>query len=333
MSGTTEALLTAPRSEYTRILMQASDHRRGYVASAALGDRSAQVRPLASAEPVLAVRNLSAGYGKLDARGVPLVKAVSNVSLELHRGQVVGVIGESGSGKSTLARVIAGLVPRLAGEVVLAGQALAGDISRRNKEQLRRLQIVFQSADTALNPKHTIGTVLGRAVEHLLGLTGQARRDQVASALDMVQLPVSFASRFAYQLSGGQKQRVNLARALVANPDVIICDEVTSALDSVVREQIIELLQGLKQRLGLSIILISHDISTVAAMAEQTVVMLRGEVVEAGATADILSRPQHAYAQMLIGSVPQLRTGWLEEAVARRAAIALSAQGLAAIES
>jgi len=281
----------------------------------------------------LSAQNLVAGYGAIDAAGRPAVEALSDVSVTLNRGRFMGVIGESGSGKSTLARVIAGLVPRISGEVRLGVEPLAPGIEGRTKDQLRRLQIVFQAADTALNPKHTIGKVLGRAVEHLLGLTGQACKEKVASVLDMVQLPASFAQRLPQQLSGGQKQRVNLARALVADPDVIICDEVTSALDSVVREQIIQLLQDLKERLGLSVMLISHDISTIAALAEDTIVMLRGAVVEAGSTIDILNRPQHAYSKMLIGSVPQLRTGWLEEAVAKRAKIELPHDARLAIES
>lgn len=326
-AGTTEELIARPKSQYTRILILASDPGRATPpASAAVASAAPVVqdppRNVAS-EPVLTARNLIAGYGAIDAAGMPAIKALSNVNLTLHRGRFLGVIGESGSGKSTLARVIAGLVPRTSGEVLLGAGQLAPGIERRTKDQLRRLQIVFQAADTALNPKHTIGKVLGRAVEHLLGLSGQACKEKVASVLDMVQLPASFAERLPQQLSGGQKQRVNLARALVADPDVIICDEVTSALDSVVREQIIKLLQDLKERLGLSVILISHDISTIAALAEDTMVMLRGAVVEAGPTSAILNRPLHAYSKMLIGSVPQLRTGWLEEAVAKRATIEL----------
>ncbi|MEJ7668112.1 MAG: ABC transporter ATP-binding protein [Casimicrobiaceae bacterium] len=339
-SGATDELIARPKSEYTRILMLASDPGRASPASGAVAPASAGVASVAhdrrrnvTSEPVLTARSLIAGYGTIDATGMPANKALSDVSLTLQRGRFLGVIGESGSGKSTLARVIAGLVPRTGGEVLLGRQPLAPGIDRRTRDQLRRLQIVFQAADTALNPKHTIGKVLGRVVEHLLGLSGHACKQKVASVLDMVQLSASFVNRFPQQLSGGQKQRVNLARALVADPDVIICDEVTSALDSVVREQIIKLLQDLKERLGLSVILISHDISTIAALAEDTIVMLRGAVVEAGLTIDVLNRPQHAYSKVLIGSVPQLRTGWLEEAVAKRAKINLPPDALLAIES
>ena len=342
-AGATEELIARPKCDYTRILMLASDPRLRTQASVVVAPLPAAGAPVTrttqdtprtlATEPVLTARNLIAGYGAIDAAGMPANKALSNVSLTLQRGRFLGVIGESGSGKSTLARVIAGLVPRTGGEVLLGVEQLAPGIERRAKDQLRRLQIVFQAADTALNPKHTIGKVLGRAVEHLLGLTGPACKEKVASVLDMVQLPASFAQRLPQQLSGGQKQRVNLARALVADPDVIICDEVTSALDSVVREQIIQLLQDLKERLGLSVMLISHDISTIAALAEDTMVMLRGAVVEAGPTIDILNRPQHAYSKMLIGSVPQLRTGWLEEAVAKRAKIELPHDARLALET
>jgi peptide/nickel transport system ATP-binding protein len=332
-AGATEELITRPKSDYTRILMLASDPRLRTPASVVVEPAARDTPRNGAIEPVLTARDLNAGYGAIDAAGTPAIKALSNVSLTLRRGRFLGVIGESGSGKSTLARVIAGLVPRTGGEVLLGAEQLAPGIERRSKDQLRRLQIVFQAADTALNPKHTIGKVLGRAVEHLLGLSGLARKEKVASVLDMVQLPASFAERFPQQLSGGQKQRVNLARALVADPDVIICDEVTSALDSVVREQIIGLLQDLKERLGLSVMLISHDISTIAALAEDTMVMLRGAVVEAGPTSDILNRPRHAYSKVLIGSVPQLRTGWLEEAVAKRAKIDLPSNARLAVEA
>ena len=322
-SGTTEQLISRPTSSYTRSLMAASGSGLGARASDPVAPVVKDAPPSPGAEVVLTVRKLMAGYGATNAAGEPANKAVDNVNFTLQRGRVLGVIGESGSGKSTLARVIAGLVSRARGEVLLGSQQLAPNIDQRSPDQLRRLQIVFQAADTALNPKHTIGKVLGRVARHLLGLSAEACTDKVASVLDMVQMPASFAERFPQQLSGGQKQRINLARALIADPDVIICDEVTSALDSVVRQQIIQLLQDLKQRLGLSIILISHDVSTVAALAEDTLVMLRGEVVEAGLTWDILNQPQHAYTKVLIGSVPQLRTGWLEEAVAQRARIAL----------
>ncbi|MEO8544066.1 MAG: ABC transporter ATP-binding protein [Burkholderiaceae bacterium] len=322
-AGATQQIISHPQHDYTRLLMRASGPGPGASAAPVLRSPAPPTKHAATAPPVLQASKLVAGYGPRGADGQHAVKALSNVSLRLHRGRVLGVIGESGSGKSTLARVVAGLVPRSSGELLLGDQSLGSAIEQRSKDQLRRVQIVFQSADTALNPKHTIGKVLGRVVQHLLGLSGQACRDKVASALEMVQLPASFADRYGQQLSGGQKQRVNLARALVADPDVIICDEVTSALDSIVREQIIALLQDLKSRLGLSIMLISHDISTVAALAEETLVMLRGEVVEAGLTEDILRDPQHAYTKVLISSVPQLRTGWLEEAVAKRSTIDL----------
>jgi peptide/nickel transport system ATP-binding protein len=331
--GATNDLIAHPKSEYTRILMLASDPERLTPAADPAAPQARSPLPDVASEPVLTAKNLFAGYGPIDSAGVPVIKALCDVSLTLRRGRFLGVIGESGSGKSTLARVLAGLVPPSSGEVLLGTQQLAPRIEARSKDQLRHLQIVFQSADTALNPKHTIGKVLGRTIEHLLGLSGQTRKQKVASVLDMVQLPASFAARLPHQLSGGQKQRVNLARALIADPDVIICDEATSALDSVVREQIIALLQDLKKRLGLSVILISHDISTIAALAEDTIVMLRGAIVEAGPTIDILSRPQHAYSKLLIGSVPQLRTGWLEEAVARRAEIALHSDTAVAIEA
>jgi peptide/nickel transport system ATP-binding protein len=180
-------------------------------------------------------------------------------------------------------------------------------------------------ADVALNPRQTIGEILGRPVSFYLGLKGSARDQRVHELLDLVELPTGFASRFPGELSGGQKQRVNLARALAAEPDVILCDEVTSALDTLVAKSIIDLLGSLQKRLGVSYIFISHDISTVAAFANRVAVLYAGRVVELGKTADVLSPPFHPYTDLLLSSVPETRQGWLEDVVDGAVAKGISA--------
>lgn len=310
-AGETADILSNPQSAYTKDLLRASG-------ADAAGD--ARIMPAdhnhgsgeSRADIVLAGRNLVAGYGRA---GSAVVKAVDNVSFELKRGEVLGVIGESGSGKSTLARVIAGLLPAVSGDVALAGKLLPAALEKRSFDQLKRIQIVFQSADTALNPKHTIGKILGRVAAQLSGASAAAARQAAREALELVQLPAAFEHRYPQQLSGGQKQRVNLARALIAKPDVVICDEVTSALDPLIREQIVELLRDLKARLGLSMIFISHDISTISALADDVIVMLKGEPVEQGAIETVLKNPEHPYTRTLISSVPRLEMGWLENHV------------------
>jgi peptide/nickel transport system ATP-binding protein len=221
------------------------------------------------------------------------------------------VIGESGSGKSTLARAIAGILPAYRGTVRFSGALLTPDLRTRSRDHLRRAQIVFQSADNALNPAHSIGTILGRPLTYYQGLRGAACEARVIDLLDMVRLPAALRHRLPSELSGGQKQRVNLARALAAEPDLILCDEITSALDTVVAAAILDLLKDLQSDLGLSYLFISHDLSTVEAICDDVLVMYKGEVVEALPAAKMSTEATHPYSKLLISSVPQLDTGWL----------------------
>ncbi|TJZ84552.1 ABC transporter ATP-binding protein [Paracoccus hibiscisoli] len=206
--------------------------------------------------------------------------ALHDVSCRLEKGQNLGVIGESGSGKSTLARAIAGLLPPAQGRILLDGHRLDPSARTRSKEDLRRLQIVFQLADTALNPAQPVGDIIGRPLTFYHGTKGAAREARVAALLDMVRLPRAMRHRLPGELSGGQKQRVNLARALAADPEVILCDEITSALDTVVGAAVIDLLKELQRELDLSYVFISHDLSTVQAICDQVMVMHHGRVVE-----------------------------------------------------
>ena len=308
-TGSADDVISRPAHDYTRRLMAAvrppPEAGRG---AAAGGEHQREV-------PALETRKLSAGYGrKLD--GSPAVKVLFDIDVAIERGQVVGVIGESGCGKSTLARVMAGLTPAFAGDVLLDGERLARSVPERARDELRRVQFVFQMADTALNPRQRIDELLGRPVEFYLGLRGEAKRKRVIELLEMVELPYEFAGRYPEELSGGQKQRVNLARALAADPEVLLCDEVTSALDTIVGANVIGLLKNLKERTGVSFVFISHDLSTVASFADEIVVLYAGRVVEKGPVDAVLSPPSHPYTRLLISSVPELRVGWMEEMLA-----------------
>ncbi|MDH2405275.1 ABC transporter ATP-binding protein [Bradyrhizobium sp. SSUT18] len=316
--GSSEAVITAPKAPYTRTLLAACKKwTPGAVAA-----------PTAIAgPPLLNISNVTAGYGRNRDQN-PVVVAVKSVDLVVRRSSVLAIIGESGSGKSTLARVVAGLLPPARGTIQLAGERLPDSVQKRSKDALRRIQMVFQSPDVALNPAHTVGQILGRPLTLFRGKAARERGELVRDLLEMVQLPPEFERRKPDQLSGGQKQRVNLARALAADPELILCDEITSALDTIVAASIIELLRRLRTERGLAFMFITHDISTAASFADEIAVMHRGEIVERGPTDEVLNRPQHAYTKILVASVPQLQAGWLEGAVARRKRL-LGAGGLA----
>ena len=305
-NGTTLQVLDAPADDYTRALLAARRHP----------DPGPPAAPPAAEVPLLEVRGLNAGYGRVDANGVPAVRVLEDVSLRIPRGSALGVIGESGSGKTTLARVVAGLVERARGEVLLDGVPLPATLSARTPDQYRRIQIVFQNADTALNPSRTIADILARPMCFYHGLRGAAAQKRMLELLDLVKLPASIAKRQPGGLSGGQKQRVNLARALAAEPALILCYEVTSALDTVVGAAILDLLAELRRELGVSYMFISHDISTVRAICDDVVVLYGGQCVEAGQRDVLEAPPYHPYTGLLVDSVPALQPGWLD---ARRA--------------
>ena len=262
--------------------------------------------------PLLEVRGLYAAYGTAK-RGAPVKCVLDDIDLVIARGATIGVIGESGSGKTTLARVIAGMVAPSEGEILLDGKRLAPTLEGRTREQLRRIQFVFQNADTALNPAHTVERILARPLEFYHGMKGAARRKRVLELLDLVRLPATVMDRLPGELSGGQKQRINLARALAAEPDLILCDEVTSALDTVVGAAILELMADLRRELNVSYMFISHDIKTVRAICDDIVVLYAGHKVESRPREALALPPFHPYTHLLISSVPDLRRGWLEE--------------------
>ena len=301
--GTADQIINRPGHDYTRRLMAAVRPPP----AAGQGDESLDEHRREA--PALEVRNVNAGYGK----GASAVRVLSDVNVSVQRGHTVGVIGESGCGKSTLARVMSGLLPAREGDVLLDGERLRPSLKQRARSELQKIQFVFQMADTALNPRQRIDHILGRPLEFYLGLRGAEKRKRIAELLDMVELPAEFAGRYPEELSGGQKQRVNLARALAASPEVLLCDEVISALDTIVGANVIELLKRLRRQTGVSFVFISHDLSTIASFADEIVVLYAGRVVEQGKTDLVLSPPYHPYTRLLIASVPELRIGWLEE--------------------
>jgi peptide/nickel transport system ATP-binding protein len=263
---------------------------------------------------LLRVDAVDASYGSY--------KVLHGVSMQIARGRTVAVVGESGSGKSTLARVITGLLPPAEGTILFEGKPLPPRLKDRDKSLLRRVQMIYQMPDTALNPRRRVRDILGRPLEHHLGLTGRARLSRTLELLQMAELDERYLDRFPNELSGGQKQRICIARALAINPDLIICDEVTSALDQLVAEEILKLLLRLQKELGVSYLYITHDLATVKAIADDIVVMHQGRVVESGSKSEILTPPHHAYTELLLSSVPEMDPDWLDGILARRAAAA-----------
>ncbi len=289
----TRVMLDAPREDYTKSLWAVRSFKRAQ-----------KPEPPEDATPLVSVRGVTASYGD--------TAVLHDVSFDIHAGRTVAVVGESGSGKSTAARVITGLLPADRGEIVFAGETLSPDFRRRSKDQLRQAQMIYQMADTALNPKQRLGEIIGRPVEFYGGLRGAKRKRRVDELLDQIELePSQYYHRYPGELSGGQKQRVGIARALAAEPSFIICDEVTSALDQLVAEGILRLLDRLQDELNLAYMFITHDLATVRAIADEVVVMKEGRVVEAGPKDVMFRPPHHPYTDLLLSSVPEMDPDWL----------------------
>ncbi len=296
--GPTEQIITRPREEYTRALVSVRSITH-------------EEKPPAGA-PVLKVENITARY-----RGTGF-DVLHDVSVALHPGQTLAVVGESGSGKSTLARVITGLLPPRAGAITFAGRALSPELASRSREDLRELQMIYQMADTAMNPRQTVGTIIGRPLEFYFGLSGEEKRKRVKELLDEIEMGEGFIDRYPAELSGGQKQRVCIARALAARPKLIICDEVTSALDPLVADGILKLLLDLQKREDVAYLFITHDLATVKAIADSIAVMYQGRLVRYGPKSEVLAPPFDDYTDLLLSSVPEMRLGWLEDVIANR---------------
>jgi peptide/nickel transport system ATP-binding protein len=276
-------------------------------------DHLALIAPPREANPVLSIRDVEAGYG-------PNMPVVKGASLDIARGETFAIVGESGSGKSSLARIVVGLLPRWSGDISLMGRTLPPTLAARPRDILRRLQMVHQMPDVALNPRQTLEEIIGRPVTFYFGRSGKAVKERVRELLELVGLPEDFAKRRPGQLSGGQKQRVCIARSLAAEPDLIICDEPTSALDPLVAAEVLKLLKRLQDELGLAYMFITHDLGTVRRIAHRTAVMLKGEIIAQGPTPEIFSPPFHPYTEKLLASVPEMDTTWLDQVLANRKA-------------
>nr|WP_221188733.1 ABC transporter ATP-binding protein [Limimaricola variabilis] len=296
----TREMLTHPREEYTKSLWAVRGFHRPEKPAPAPGDT-----------PILSVEGVTAAYGRQTV--------LEEISFDIHPGRTVAVVGESGSGKSTTARVITGLLPPRSGTVRFEGEALPAGYRQRGKDQLRQIQMIYQMADTALNPRQSVAQIIGRPVRFYRGLRGRALRARVDELMEQIELdPATFRDRLPGELSGGQKQRVGIARALAAEPRLIICDEVTSALDQIVAEGILRLLARLQDELGLSYMFITHDLATVKAIADEVVVMQSGRVIEQGAKTAMFTPPHHPYTDLLLSSVPEMDPDWLDRLLAER---------------
>jgi peptide/nickel transport system ATP-binding protein len=264
----------------------------------------AQPRVDSGGDPLLAVDGLRAVYGRIN----PVV-AVEDVSFLLAPGGCVALVGESGSGKSTIARCVAGLHVPAAGQVALAGEPLPARARDRPREARRRIQIVFQNPYDSLNPRHRVGDAIARPARVLRDLPREDAEAEVGELLERVRLPARLARRFPGELSGGERQRVAIARALAARPDLLVCDEITSALDVSVQAAVLELLAELRAELGLALLFISHDLGVVATVADTVLVLEAGRVCEEGPVGAILADPEHPYTQRLIEAAPRLSAG------------------------
>ncbi len=295
--GATDQIISAPVQDYTQALVSV---------------RSIDHAEKTDAKPILRAQGITARYRGTD------FDVLQDITVDVAAGQTLAIVGESGSGKSTLARVITGLLPARAGQITFDGRTLSPDLATRSKDDLRQVQMIYQMADTAMNPRQTVGTIIGRPLEFYFGLKGEAKRARVQELLDQIEMGAGFENRYPAELSGGQKQRVCIARALAAKPKLILCDEVTSALDPLVADGILKLLLNLQAQEGVAYLFITHDLATVKAIADKIAVMYRGKVVRYGQKSDVLAPPFDDYTDLLLSSVPEMKTGWLESVLKTR---------------
>ncbi len=297
----TRTMLDYPKEDYTKSLWAVRTFEKTTVA----GSRDS--------EPIVKVSHVTAQYPKTKE------PVLFDVDFEVYPRETVAIVGESGSGKSTAARVITGLLPPLEGSIMLDGEILPSDYHNRTKEQLKSAQMIYQMADTAINPRHKIRKIVGRPLSFYLGMEGDEKQRRLNELMDMIEMdPKLYLDRYPAELSGGQKQRICIARALAADPKFIICDEITSALDQLVAEGILRLLDRLQQELNLAYMFITHDLATVRAIADRVIVMLQGRIVEQGEKNMVLQPPHHEYTELLLSSVPEMNPDWMDRIMAER---------------
>lgn len=297
--GDAREMLANPKQEYTQDLLNVRSQR-----DARTGHDEKDIQ--------LKIDNITARYPGM------AFDVLTNINVNVVKGKTVAVVGESGSGKSTLARAIIGLLPPSQGSVKFHGRELTPALKARSKKDLQSIQMIYQMADVAMNPRHKIKEIIGRPLEFYLGMKGRQRDERVLELLRQIELPEDYADRYPAQLSGGEKQRVCIARAIAAEPELIICDEVTSALDQLVAEGILDLLLNLQKELDVSYLFITHDLATVKAIADEIVVMYQGAIVEQGTKTEILTPPHAPYTELLLSSVPEMDPDWLDDLVDRR---------------
>jgi peptide/nickel transport system ATP-binding protein len=296
--GDARTMLDQPKEEYTANLL-------------AVRRVIKKERPPAEEEPLMRVENITAAY----KNGPPILH---DVSFNVHRGRTVAVVGESGSGKTSIARVITGFLPQSEGMIYFDGIEMSPLLKHRDKNRLRKWQMIFQMPDVAVNPRHKVKDIIGRPISFYYGLNKKQVRKRVEELLDMIELDTGYLDRYPSELSGGEKQRICIARALAAKPELIICDEVTSALDQLVAEEILKLLQRLQDKFNMSFLFITHDLATVKAIADDVVVMYQGRVVEQGPRQTVFTPPHHEYTELLLSSVPEMDPDWLDDLLEKR---------------
>ena len=296
----TEIMMKTPKEDYTKSLWAVRSHQR-----------EQKSRPKNS-DAFLSIQAIDAAYSNGP-------KVLDSVSFDIFKGTTVAVVGESGSGKSTTARCITGLLPPSTGKILLDGKELPPNFRDRSKDQLRQTQMIYQMADTALNPKVKVKEIIGRPAEFYEDFSGKDLENRVDELLELIEMdPSEYRDRLPPELSGGQKQRIGIARALAANPSFIICDEITSALDQLVAEGILKLLDRLQNELNLTYMFITHDLATVRAIADEVVVMQNGKVVEQGPKTEMFTPPHHPYTDLLLSSIVEMDPNWLSSVIEKR---------------
>lgn len=297
--GETRALIKKPKQAYTRELLNVRSLRE---------DKNQSDKM----DIILTIKDVAATYTGEE-------NVLEDINLTVRKGRTVALVGESGSGKSTLARVITGLLPATQGSINFLGEDMPLELKHRTKDNLRRLQMIYQMPDTALNPKQTVRRVIGRPLEFYFNMHGKKADDRIRELLSNIELePDAYINRMTTELSGGEKQRICIARALAARPDLIICDEVTSALDQLVAEGILDLLQDLQNKTNISYLFITHDLATVKAISDKIVIMLEGKIIEQGEKKKVLSPPHHEYTDKLLSSIPEMDPDWLDNLLDER---------------
>jgi len=316
-SGALAEVLNRPRHPYTRQLLDALPEHLARKRAATAVERGPRT-PTTREKPLIQLQGLQVHFpirkGVL-RHTVGAVKAVDGIDLTIPRGQILALVGESGCGKTTLGRAMLRLVEPTAGQVLFGGTELTGLPPRSLRRFRRHLQIVFQDPMSSLNPRRTVaGTLTEPMRVHGLGADRDERLELAVTALGQVQMERDYLWRYPHELSGGQRQRVGIARALVLDPEMIVCDEVTSALDVSVQAEILKRLLGFQRDRGLTLLFITHNIGVVEYVSNWMAVMKEGRIVEQGVTGQVAGNPQHAYTQKLLAAVPRVALGGLTAA-------------------